>query len=82
MADRRNLPKRSELAERKAFIRNFVKEVRVTGDEVVITYIMPLVSNSSFEDRLGLMPNVRPGEPCRARTCDTLIKSQVLYQLS
>jgi hypothetical protein len=22
------------------------------------------------------------GGPCRARTCDTLIKSQVLYQLS
>ena len=22
------------------------------------------------------------GEPCRARTCDQLIKSQLLYQLS
>ena len=36
VADQRNLLKHSELAERRAFIRNFVKEVRVTGDEVIL----------------------------------------------
>jgi len=75
-ADLRNLLKRSELAERKAFIRNFVREVRVTGDEVVLTYTMPLVSNESFVDRIRVLPIVQHGRPCRSRTCDTLIKSK------
>jgi site-specific DNA recombinase len=75
VADLRNLLKRSELAERKAFIRNFVREVRVTGDEVVLTYTMPLVGDGSFLDRMGVLPIVQHGRPCRSRTCDTLIKS-------
>ena len=29
------------LVERKAFIRSFVKDVRVSGDEAVLTYTMP-----------------------------------------
>ena len=29
------------LVERKAFIRCFVKDVRVSGDEAVLTYTMP-----------------------------------------
>ena len=74
VADLRNLLTRSELAERRAFIRNFVKEVRVTGNEVVLTYTMPLVSNGSFSDRIGVLPIVQHGRPYRSRTCDTLIK--------
>ena len=76
VADRRNLLTRSELAERRAFIRSFVKEVRVTGDEVVLTYTMPLISNGSSVDKIGVLPIVQHGRPCRSRTCDTLIKSQ------
>jgi hypothetical protein len=34
--DLRSLLMNSSLAERKAFIRSFVEEVRVTGDEVVL----------------------------------------------
>ena len=79
VADLRNLLKRSELAERRAFIRNFVKEVRVTGDEVVLTYTMPLVGDGSFSDRIGVLPIVQHGRPYRSRTCDTLIKSQSVY---
>lgn len=29
-----------------------------------------------------LLSEVESGEPCRIRTCDPLIKSQLLYQLS
>ena len=29
------------LVERKAFIRSFVKDVRVSGDEAVLTYTIP-----------------------------------------
>jgi len=73
-ADLRNLLTRSELAERKAFIRRFIKEVRVTGDEVVLTYTMPLIPNGSTADKIGVLPIVQHGRPCRSRTCDTLIK--------
>ncbi len=39
-----NLFNNSSLAERKAFIQSFVKEVKVTGDEVLLTYAVPLAS--------------------------------------
>ena len=30
------------LVERKTFIRSFVREVKVTGSEVLLTYAMPM----------------------------------------
>jgi site-specific DNA recombinase len=33
----------SSLVERRAFIKSFIKEVKVTGDEVVLTYTPPFV---------------------------------------
>ena len=62
-ADLRNLLTCSELAERRAFIRSFVKEVRVTGDDVVLTYTMPLMSNGSSVDKIGVLPIVQHGRP-------------------
>ena len=64
VADLRTLLTRSELTERRAFIRSFVKEVRVTNDEVVISYTMPLVSNGLSEDKIGVLPIVQHGRPC------------------
>ncbi len=49
------------------------------------TYMPP----TSEEENIKNIPPVKPidiieeiGEPCRIRTCDPLIKSQLLYQLS
>ncbi|MDO8473756.1 MAG: recombinase family protein, partial [Dehalococcoidia bacterium] len=39
--DLRNILGRGSLAEKKAFIRSFVKEVKITGDEANLTYILP-----------------------------------------
>ena len=50
-----------ELVERRAFIRSFVKEVRVTGDEVVLTYTMPLMPDGSSVDKVGVLPVVQHG---------------------
>ena len=82
VADLKTLLTRSELTERRAFIRRFVKEIKVTGDEVILTYTMPSKPNGTSEDRIGVLPIVLHGRPYRSRTCDTLIKSQVLCQLS
>ena len=42
--DLHNLLNNSALSERRAFIRNFVKEVKVTGNEVELTYTLPISS--------------------------------------
>jgi site-specific DNA recombinase len=44
--DLRELLKEGSLAERKAFVRSLVKEVRVTGDEAILTYRMPGLPDS------------------------------------
>jgi site-specific DNA recombinase len=41
--DLHDLLKEGSLAERRTFIRSFIKEVRVTGDEAVLSYSMPIL---------------------------------------
>jgi site-specific DNA recombinase len=57
------------LAERRAFVRDLIKEVKVTGDEVLLTYSPPFP-----EERLileaGVLPIVRYGGRYWARTSD------------
>jgi len=42
VADLRNLLSESLLAERKSFIKSFVKEVKVIGTEVRLIYTIPM----------------------------------------
>ncbi len=80
--DLRNLLTYSSLADQRSFIRSFVKEVKVTGKEVLLTYTMPLPPQGIAEERAGVLNIVHYGRPCRIRTCDQWIKSPLLYQLS
>ena len=59
--DMRTLLAHSPLSERKAFIKSFVREVKVTGQEVLLTYTMPLSSDGAFEETVGVLPSVRYG---------------------
>jgi hypothetical protein len=52
---------RSPLAERKTFIKSFVKEVKVTGDEVLPTYTLPVLPGNAVEERLPVLSIVRYG---------------------
>ena len=61
--DLRNLLEDSSLSERKAFIRSFVKELKVTGDNVLLTYTMPLTPRGISEERVGVLSTVQYGEP-------------------
>ena len=56
--DLRNLLPESSLPERRAFIRSFVKELKVTGDEVVLTYTMPLPPRGISEEKVGVLSTV------------------------
>ena len=60
-ADLRNLLKEGSLAERKAFIRSFVSEVKVTGDEAILTYTMPMPSQEAKEEKEPVLAIVHHG---------------------
>ena len=59
--DLRNLLEESPLAERRSFIKSFIREVRVTGTEVLLTYNMPLSAGSLSEETLVVPPIVHYG---------------------
>ena len=61
--DLRNLLEESPLAERKSFVKSFVREVRVTGSEVLLTYNIPLSASSSSQETLIVPPIVHYGGP-------------------
>ncbi len=59
----RNLLAESSLTERKAFVRSFIREVKVTGDEVLLTYTMPLPPQGIYEERMGVLCSVHSSGP-------------------
>ena len=80
--DLRSLLEESTLAERKSFIRSFVKEVKVTGDEVLLTYTMPLPPEGISQERVGVLHSVRYGGAEGTRTPDFLLAKEALSRLS
>ena len=70
MADLHNLLGESTLVERKSFIRSFVKEVRVTGTEALMTYTIPMPPQQLSQETLAVPPIVHYGGPFWARTRD------------
>ncbi len=59
--DLRNLLSESPLTERRAFIRSFIKEVKVTGEEALLTYTMPLPPEGITNEKAGVLPTVQYG---------------------
>ena len=82
VADLHSLLEDSTLVERKSFIRSFVKEVKVTGDEVLLTYTMPLPPEGISEERVGVLYSVHPSGDRGIRTPDLRDANAALSQLS
>jgi site-specific DNA recombinase len=61
--DLHELLKEGSLAERRAFIRSFVKEVRVTGNEAVLSYSIPLLPEKVAIEKEGVLPTVQYSGP-------------------
>ena len=61
--DLRNLLSESPLAERKSFVRSFVKEVNVTGDEVLVKYTIPMMPKGMLEEKLSVLSIGHDGGP-------------------
>jgi len=63
VSDLHDLLNESSLAERKSFVRSFVKEVKVTGDEVLMTYTIPMLPKGITEEKLPVLSIVHYGGP-------------------
>jgi len=59
--DLRDVLSNSSLAERKSFIKSFVKEVRVTGDKALLNYAIPLPPRGLTVEEMPVLSNVHFG---------------------
>jgi len=60
-ADFGELLQEGSLAEKKAFVRSFVDEVRVTGDHVLVNYRLPMPLSKSSAEKNPVLDIVRYG---------------------
>ena len=67
--DLRNLLQEGTLAERKSFIKSFVREIKVTGSLIELSYTIPLFEGQSQES-LAVPHIVHYGGPFWTRTRD------------
>ena len=61
--DLHDLLKEGSLTERRAFIRSFVREVKVTGNEVLLNYTMPILPDNLTIKEDEVLPTVWYGGP-------------------
>jgi hypothetical protein len=61
VSELRDLLNEGSFTERKSFIRSFVKEVKVTGEEVLLTYTMPIQPRGITEEKLSVLSTVHDG---------------------
>ena len=59
--DLRNVLTYSSLAERRSFIRSFVREVKVTGSDALLSYTMPLPPQGVTQEWMGVLNTVHYG---------------------
>jgi hypothetical protein len=78
----RGLLEESDLTERKAFIRSFVREVKVTGTEVLLTYTTPIPPDKISRDMQRVLYSVHPSGDRGIRTPDLRDANAALSQLS
>jgi site-specific DNA recombinase len=81
-ADLKNLLMQGSIAERKVFIRSFVKEIKVTGEDVLVIYKLPLPPEGIVEDRVGVLSIVQDGSGGWIRTNDLRVMSPTSYHCS
>jgi site-specific DNA recombinase len=81
-ADFKELLQEGSLMERKAFVRSFVDEVRVTGEHVLVNYRLPAPLSKSSAGKSPVLDIVRYGGAEGIRTPDLLLAKQALSRLS
>lgn len=59
--DLKALIEESDIAERKSFLRSFIKRIEINRNEVVVHYHLPLPQNEKGERVREVLPMVTPG---------------------
>jgi len=59
--DLRKLISDSPLVERKAFIRSFVRQIEVKGDQALLTYTLPMPPEGITEEKTAVLSTVQYG---------------------
>jgi hypothetical protein len=59
--DLHGLLKNGMLTERKSFVKSVVREIKVTGDEAVLTYTIPMLPDKMAIEKEGVLPSVEHG---------------------
>jgi site-specific DNA recombinase len=62
--DLRELLSESPLIDRRSFIRSFVKEVKVTGSQVLLTYTVPMSPTGPLQEGISVLDTVQHGGLC------------------
>ena len=74
----RELLTEGSISERRTFIRGFVKDLEVTGNEAVLNYTMPVIPDNLTMEKEGVLPIVQYGGPFWTRTRDPSLIRTVL----
>ena len=80
--DLRMLLQESEITERKAFIRSFVKRIVIGKDQVTLHYRLPIPCGVGKGEELAVLPIGTVGGAGGTRTLDLLTASQTFSQLN
>jgi hypothetical protein len=68
----------SSLAERKTFIKSFIKEATGTGDKALLTCTIPLPPRGLIVEEMPVLSTINFGGPLWIRTTDPgLIRKEV-----
>ncbi len=70
--DLRGLLEESELTERRAFLRSFVKRIEVDKEQVTVHYKLPLPQDGKASEPCAVLPTATSSGPGGTRTPDLL----------
>ena len=73
---------KGSIVEQKSFLRSFIKRVEVNPRQVVIDYTIPLSTKKVEPLAREVLPFEYSGSPGRTRTCNLVVNSHPLCQLS
>ena len=80
--DLRSLLEESDMTERKAFLRSFIKRIEINKDKVIVHYHLPLPQGEKRKVTAEVLPIVTLGGAGGTRTLDLLTASQTFSQLN
>ena len=72
----------TEVLERKAFLRSFIKRIEIDGGSAKIHYVLPMPPDGKMKESLEVLPMVTVGGDRGIRTPDLCDASAALSQLS